>query len=196
VHHIEQSKRGSSFLVKPLDRGCYAWYKPHIENGYQNHFMPKKPIEHLSEYLVDRGLKSTSQRDKILDIFVKAGRHLSAEELYARVKKSHPGIGFATVYRTLKLLAEAGLAQERRFEGGFTRYEHASPDAHHDHLICTRCGAIIEFENERIEELQRDVARMNRFTVQNHKLELYGLCEICQGKKNGARSSKSEVTNP
>ena len=146
--------------------------------------MRKKPSEHLSEYLVVQGLKSTSQRDKILSIFVEAGRHLSAEELYIIVKKSHPGIGYATVYRTLKLLAEAGLAQERRFEDGFTRYEHASQDAHHDHLICTRCGAIIEFENETIEALQQDVARKNRFKVQSHKLELYGLCSGCQRKKN------------
>jgi Fur family ferric uptake transcriptional regulator len=178
-----------------LDSGFITWYITHIENGYQNQIMQKKPTEHLSEYLVVQGLKSTSQRDKILDIFVKAGRHLSAEELYARVKKSHPGIGFATVYRTLKLLAEAGLAQERRFEDGFTRYEHAKPDAHHDHLICTRCGAIIEFENERIEALQQDVAKMNRFTVQNHKLELYGLCEVCQGKKKGVRNQRSVISN-
>jgi Fur family ferric uptake transcriptional regulator len=153
--------------------------------------MPKKPTEYLSEYLADQGLKSTSQRDKIFDVFVKAGRHLSAEELYDRVKKSHPGIGFATVYRTLKLLAAAGLAQERRFEDGFTRYEQASPNAHHDHLICTQCGAIIEFENERIEMLQQDVARKNHFKVQNHKLELYGLCEACQGKEKGAKGRKS-----
>jgi len=146
--------------------------------------MRKKPSEQLSEYLAAKNLKSTSQRDTILDVFVEAGRHLSAEELYARVKKSHPGIGYATVYRTLKLLAEAGLAQERRFEDGFTRYEHASRDAHHDHLICTRCGAIIEFENESIEALQQDVARKNRFKVLSHKLELYGLCAGCQGKKN------------
>ena len=145
--------------------------------------MRKKPSEQLSEYLALKKLKSTSQRDKILTVFLDAGRHLSAEELYARVKKSHPGIGYATVYRTLKLLAEAGLAQERRFEDGFTRYEHASQDAHHDHLICTRCGTIIEFENESIEALQQDVAKKNRFKVQNHKLELYGLCAGCQGKK-------------
>ena len=145
--------------------------------------MRKKPSEQLSEYLAVKRLKSTSQRDTILQVFVEAGQHLSAEELYARVKKTHPGIGYATVYRTLKLLADAGLAQERRFEDGFTRYEHASQDAHHDHLICTRCGAIIEFENERIEALQQDVARKNRFKVQSHKLELYGLCAGCQGKK-------------
>jgi len=144
--------------------------------------MLKRPIEYLTEYLAGKGMKSTMQRDKICNIFVEAKRHLSAEELYIRVKRSHPGIGYATVYRTLKLLAAAGLAQERRFEDGFTRYEVTNADAHHDHLICTGCGTIIEFENERIEALQQDVARKNRFTVLNHKLELYGLCIDCKGK--------------
>ncbi|HLE41751.1 MAG TPA: transcriptional repressor [Nitrospirota bacterium] len=146
--------------------------------------MKKKAAEQLMEYLAGQGLKSTQQRDEILKIFVGAGRHLSAEELYALVKKSYPGIGYATVYRTLKLLAEAGLAEERRFEDGFTRYEYRATNGHHDHLICTKCGSIIEFENARIEELQQDVARKNKFLVQNHKLELYGLCAVCQGKKN------------
>jgi len=144
--------------------------------------MKRNASKQLAEYLADQGLKSTSQRDIILQIFVDAGRHLSAEELYARVKKTHPGIGFATVYRTLKLLTEAGLAEELRFEDGFTRYEYKASDGHHDHLICTKCGQIIEFENERIEELQQDVARKNRFQVQSHKLELYGLCSDCRGK--------------
>ena len=147
--------------------------------------MQKRPPEHLSEYLQSRGLKATSQRDTILAVFTRAGEHLSAEELYARVKKAHPGIGYATVYRTLKLFAEAGLAQERRFDDGFTRYELvSSSEAHHDHLICTQCGTILEFENERIEALQQDVARKNHFKVQSHKLELYGLCADCQKKKD------------
>ena len=153
-----------------------------IENGFQYQGMKRNASKQLAEYLADQGLKSTSQRDTILQIFVDAGRHLSAEELYARVKKAHPGIGYATVYRTLKLLTEAGLAEERRFEDGFTRYEYKASDGHHDHLICTHCGQIIEFENERIEELQQDVARKNRFRVQSHKLELYGLCSDCQRK--------------
>ncbi len=147
--------------------------------------MKKNAAEQLSEYLVGQGLKSTSQRDMILQVFVDAGRHLSAEELYVRIKKTHPRIGFATVYRTLKLLADAGMAEERRFEDGFTRYEYkASDGGHHDHLICTRCGEIVEFENERIEALQADVARKNGFRVESHKLEIYGLCRTCQGKKN------------
>ena len=142
--------------------------------------MTKKPADHLTEYLSMNGLKSTGQRDKILKIFIDANQHLSAEELYQRVKSKHPGIGFTTVYRTLKLFADAGLAQEQRFDDGFTRYEHANINAHHDHLICTKCGIIIEFENKRIEQLQHDIANKNRFKVQNHKLELYGLCAACQ----------------
>ncbi len=147
--------------------------------------MKMSASKQLMEYLAGQGLRSTSQRDTILGVFVDAGRHVSAEELYALVKKEHQGIGYATVYRTLKLLADAGLAEERRFEDGFTRYEYRATDGHHDHLICTRCGRIIEFENERIEQLQQDVARKNRFLVQSHKLELYGLCAACQRGKAG-----------
>ncbi len=140
-------------------------------------------VEQLSSYLSGQGLRSTTQRDKILRVFVDAGQHLSAEELYLRIKEIHPGIGYATVYRTLKLLADAGLADERRFEDGFTRYEFKASGNHHDHLICTQCGTILEFENERIEALQQDVARRNKFIVQSHKLELYGLCARCQKKR-------------
>ena len=152
--------------------------------------MRKTPVEKLSQYLSGQGLRATNQRDAILKIFIEKGQHLSAEELSALVRKSHPGVGYATVYRTLKLLSEAGLAQERRFEDGFTRYEPATSDTHHDHLLCTQCGTILEFENERIEALQQDVARKNRFKVQSHKLELYGLCAYCQvvaGSKTGKR---------
>ena len=149
--------------------------------------MKESAVEQLSGYLAGQGLRSTSQRDAILKTFIEAGQHLSAEELYARVKKTHPGIGYATIYRTLKLLAEAGLVEERRFEDGFTRFEYKNTDAHHDHLICTRCGVIIEFENERIEALQDDVARKKGFKVQSHNLELYGLCAACSSSKKCSR---------
>lgn len=140
-------------------------------------------IEQFTLYLSGQGLRSTTQRDKILRVFVDAEQHVSAEELYLRIKEIHPGIGYATVYRTLKLLAEAGLADERRFEDAFTRYEFKASGNHHDHLICTQCGRILEFENERIEALQQDVARRNKFMVRSHKLELYGLCARCQKKR-------------
>jgi Fur family transcriptional regulator, ferric uptake regulator len=150
--------------------------------------MRKNAVQLLAKYLVGQGLRSTTQRNQILHIFINAGRHLSAEELYLRVMTAHPGIGYATVYRTLKLFAAAGLADERRFEDGFTRYEYKASGNHHDHLICTKCGLILEFENERIEALQQDVAKKNHFKVQNHKLELYGLCETCQRDKVHARN--------
>jgi len=143
----------------------------------------KPAAEKLSEYLAGQGLRSSSQRDIISTIFAQARQHLSADELYVRVKKTNPGIGYATVYRTLRLLAEVGLAEECRFEDGFTRFEYMNRDSHHDHLICTRRGAIIEFENVRIEALQHDVAKKNRFNVQSHKLEIYGPCTACQPRE-------------
>jgi Fur family ferric uptake transcriptional regulator len=160
------------------------------ENEFQYQLMLKQATKRLSAFLAGQGLRSTNQRGVILSVFVEAGRHMSVEELYARVKKEHPGVGYATVYRTLKLLASAGLAEERRFDDGFTRFEYQGRNDHHDHLICTRCGTVIEFENERIEALQQDVARKNDFIVQNHKLELYGLCTGCRQKKSKNRSRK------
>ncbi len=150
--------------------------------------MRRQPSDHLSEYLSGQGLKATRQRDQILRIFAEAGRHLSAEDLYLLVKKTAPGTGYATVYRTLKLLTEAGLADERRFDDGVTRYEFKATDGHHDHLICTGCGRIIEFENRQIEELQQHVAKKNQFLVQSHRLELYGFCDRCQDKKRREKS--------
>ncbi|MFA5072750.1 MAG: Fur family transcriptional regulator [Nitrospirota bacterium] len=144
--------------------------------------MQNKPQKQLSQFLAGQGLRLTVQRERILEVFLKAKKHVSAEDLYAQLRKTDPGIGYATIYRTLKLLAEAGLAEERRFHDGFTRFEYKESDIHHDHLICTRCGSIMEFENERIEALQHDVAKKRGFQVASHKLELYGLCNDCLKK--------------
>jgi Fur family ferric uptake transcriptional regulator len=95
----------------------------------------------------ERGLKSTAQRDHIARVFFDMGRHVSAEELYAEVKKITPHMGYATIYRTLRLLRECELLQERHFDEGQARYE-AVDERHHDHFICERCGKIIEFEND------------------------------------------------
>lgn len=135
----------------------------------------------FQKFALSKGLKSTRQRDMILDCFLSCDQHLSTEELYLKLKESMPGIGFATVYRTLKLFAESGIAREIQFGDGQTRYEHLHAGEHHDHLVCTRCGAIMEFENETIEKLQAEVARNHGFTIINHKLELYGICAKCNG---------------
>lgn len=134
----------------------------------------------FQDYIARQGLKSTRQRDIILDAFLSSDRHLSIEELYLKLRAKHPNIGYATVYRTLKLFAESGIAREIHFGDGQTRYEHVSEGEHHDHLVCTGCGTIIEFENESIEKLQDEVAAAHGFLIKHHKLELYGLCAKCR----------------
>ncbi|PLX86066.1 MAG: transcriptional repressor [Desulfuromonas sp.] len=131
------------------------------------------------DFLAEKGLKSTRQREIILDEFLRASSHLSTEDLYLRLRKKHPSIGYATVYRTLKLFAECGVADECHFSDGQTRYEASTSEEHHDHLICTGCGAILEFEDRRIEELQEQVAKEHGFRIASHRLELYGLCARC-----------------
>jgi Fur family transcriptional regulator, ferric uptake regulator len=134
----------------------------------------------FSEFAQSKGLRSTRQRDTILDIFLSTHQHVSVEDLYLKVKASHPGIGYATVYRTLKLFSEAGLAREILLHDGQTRYEHVMAGEHHDHLVCTGCNAIIEFEDETIEKLQDEIAARHGFLIRRHKLELYGLCARCR----------------
>ena len=128
--------------------------------------------------LKERGLKSTGQRDDIARVFFDHGHHISAEELYAEVKKINPHVGYATIYRTLRLLKECELVSERHFDDGQARYEVVS-EKHHDHFICERCGKIIEFENEGLERLQETVARELKVLLTRHKMELYGLCADC-----------------
>ena len=136
----------------------------------------------FKEHLRQQGLKSTAQRDDIAHVFFASNRHISVEELYQAVKRVNPRIGYATVYRTMKLLTECGLAIERHFRDGEARYESLS-DHHHDHLICEHCGKIVEFEEQHIETLQAEVARRLGFRPTGHKMELYGVCRECQKKE-------------
>jgi Fur family transcriptional regulator, ferric uptake regulator len=131
--------------------------------------------------LRDRGLKSTAPRDDIARVFFALGRHINAEELYTEVKKISPHVGYATIYRTLKLLKECGLLSERHFDEGQARYEVAG-EHHHDHFICENCGKIVEFEDDEIERTQRSIARKLGVTLHHHKLELYGLCADCRSQ--------------
>lgn len=138
---------------------------------------PDEKLDRFRAFIRDKGLKSTRQRDDIAHWFFGLKGHLSADAIYRAVKRSSPGLGFSTVYRTMKLLCEAGLVSERHFRDGEALYENVS--THHDHCICTACGKIIEFENHKIEELQEAVARKFGFRLVSHKMELYGLCADC-----------------
>jgi Fur family ferric uptake transcriptional regulator len=131
------------------------------------------------EFVTRKGLKWTRQREVILEEFLSSEEHLSTEDLYLEIRSKNPHIGYATVYRTLKLFAECGIAEERDFGAGQVLYELSHGEDHHDHLICTGCGAIIEFEDPRIEKLQEQVAQDHQFTIASHRLEIFGLCAKC-----------------
>lgn len=137
-------------------------------------------LQDLDAYMSRQGLRSTEQRRVIVDTFVNAQSHLTIEDLLALVKQRDSRIGYATVYRTLKMLAESGLVHELHFGDGFARYELAAGSAHHDHLICTHCGTIVEFEEPAIEDLQDRIAARYDFTIAAHRHELYGICRKCR----------------
>jgi Fur family transcriptional regulator, ferric uptake regulator len=144
----------------------------------------RDPQEILRAYIAKHGLKTSRQRELIAEVFFAAGGHMSIDELLDRVRKQDPHVGQATVYRTMKLLAKCGLAEARQFGDGHTRYEpNLDEEEHHDHLICTSCGKIVEFHNPQIEELQVRVAKHHGFLVTHHKMELYGLCADCRKKQ-------------
>lgn len=142
--------------------------------------MGTKETEVLEEYITKNNLKITRQRRVVLNIFAKCEDHISAEELYKIVTATDPKIGLATIYRTLALLTRSGLASELDFGDGQKRYEHKFMHSHHDHMVCTECGKIIEFTHPIIEKLQEDIAKKNGFTITSHKLDLYGVCKECK----------------
>ena len=144
----------------------------------------------FKRWISGEGLNATKQREEILNIFLNSYGHKNLAQIYAQVMKVNPKIGYTTVYRTLKLLTRSGLAVQRKFADGETRYEPTSGRSHHDHLICLRCGKIIEFENEDMETLQNGIAQRYRFKISHHRMELYGQCADCSQKKSTRRRKR------
>lgn len=134
----------------------------------------------LDDHIEHRNLRHSEQRYVILKTLWDANsKHLSAEEIYDRIKKEED-IGIATVYRALKLFKACNICRELRFNQNVSRYEIKYGKKHHDHLICINCGKFIEVMNKDIEELQDKIAEKNNFIIKSHKMELYGLCDECQ----------------
>lgn len=142
-----------------------------------------QPLEQLKEVLKKKGMKYTEQRALILQLLLKLDEHLSAEELHEIVKKEYPdqNIGIATVYRTLNFLEEVNLISSISFGKEGKKYE-SSDTEHHDHIICTSCGKIVEFFDEDIEKKQEEIASKNGFKITDHTMQIYGLCQDCQEK--------------
>src|SRR5215213_5526236 len=141
-------------------------------------FAQEKEI--FREHIQKAGLRRTAQRDLILEIFLRTEEHLTSEDLYFLVHREDPTVGHTTVYRTLKLLTEAGLAREVRFGDNKTYYEHHFNHDHHDHMICTECGKVLEFFSQQIENLQDQMAEKFGFRPTHHSLRMWGVCSDCQ----------------
>ena len=149
------------------------------------------------KHIQKQGLKRTAQRDLILDVFLRTEGHLSGEDLYRLVREKDPTVGQTTVYRTLRLLTDAGLAREVRFGDGRAHYEHNYKHEHHDHMICSQCGKIIEFYSPELEAIQDAMAAKYKFELRSHLLRMIGICAQCrqaqsaqtkkQGKSRAAR---------
>ena len=149
--------------------------------------MVREAQEIFHRHLRRVGLKHTEQRDTILRAFLDTREHLSTDELYQLVKKRDAKIGYTTVYRTLKLLAECGLASEVAFHDGVARFEHQYNRRSHHHMVCTECGSSVEFFSPEVEQLEREIGRKHQYLTTRHTFQIYGLCEECQKKNAGSR---------
>lgn len=152
--------------------------------------------EVFHKHIQRAGLKRTAQRDLILDVFLRTEEHMSSEDLYNLVKKEDPTVGHTTVYRTLKLLVEAGLAREVRFGDGRMRYEHNYKHPHHDHMICTECGTTIEFYSEELEAIQDAIVAKHKFTPIQHSLRIFGFCSKCRRTKGPLPEREESAAEP
>jgi Fur family transcriptional regulator, ferric uptake regulator len=148
--------------------------------------MVREAQQILHRHLKRVGLKHTAQRDAILRTFLETREHLSTNELHRLVQKRDVRIGFTTVYRTLKLLADCGLASVVAFRDGIARFEHQYNRRNHHHMVCTECGSSVEFFSSEIDDLEREIGHKYRYATTSHTFQIYGICGDCR-KKNRIR---------
>ncbi len=132
------------------------------------------------EFIFSKGLKSTKKRDEIFEEVSKTEGHFDPDELYIRLKQKGSKVSRASVYRTLPLLVEIGLIEEVERFDKHAHYERVSVDSHHDHMICTKCGGVIEFFSPTLELLQDEICQREDFHKLRHTLEIFGICKECQ----------------
>ena len=143
-------------------------------------------LEALERHVKRTGLRMTRQRRVIAEVIMDLEGHVNIEELYDAVRQRDKNIGYATLYRTLKLLREVGIVSATQIGEGPARYESIVARDHHDHLVCQRCGLIVEFEHKEIDRLQGVIAKQHGMTLTDHTMELYGLCddlEACEKRR-------------
>ena len=140
----------------------------------------------FKEKLKEMGCKLTVQRRWIFDIILEnQDKHLTTEEIYSQVKKKHPEIGLATVYRTMQLFEEMGIIDRINFDDGFSRFELNvnGENHHHHHLICEKCSKVFEVADDLLTEIENEIEQKYKFKVKNHNVLFYGYCEECAKNK-------------
>jgi Fur family ferric uptake transcriptional regulator len=140
-------------------------------------------LERFRRHLRDHRQPVTRQRDVIAGVIFLSEEHLSIEEIRRRLTAQGQRIGTATVYRTVQLLVDSGLVREHDFGEGFKRYEPMPTQAHHEHLICQRCGRVVEFSNERLERMLPIIADEHSFQHERHRVQIFGVCRDCQRRE-------------
>ena len=145
--------------------------------------------EIFAAFLAKHRLKRSDQREAIVDAFLRSQSHLSVDDLLHLVQKKRPDVGRTTVYRTLKLLQSAGLAQELELRGE-SRFEREYNRAHHDHFICQHCGDILEFESPEIERIQDEIASSLGFVIEGHRHQIFGQCRACASRPQRAEARR------
>lgn len=142
----------------------------------------KSLVDDIVIDLRESGFRITRMRKEIVRILAESNKHLSAEEIYFKLRTKYPRAGYATVYRALRVLTEEGITEKRDFRNDVSRYEIRGKreKGHHDHIVCIRCGKVVEFAHKKIEALQREIAKKYGFIITDHRMELYGLCGECQ----------------
>lgn len=167
--------------------------KPRAPKYQEGHL---KPHEHFRKYLQDGQYRITPERFEVLDAVLAWNDHFDADNLFIYLKNNGSKVSRATVYKTLNLLHECGLVSRYRFSQGHAQYEKTTDRPHHDHMVCTRCGKIIEFENSRVERLQDDACAQYGFTPNYHSFQIFGICADCRAASGTARpaAAASAVT--
>ena len=148
------------------------------------------PIQKFREYVKERGLRKTPERERIIEEIFSIHDHFDVDELFLRLRNKRKRISKASLYRTIPLLIESGLVKEVYFEDGHLHYEHIYGHQEHSHLRCHRCGRIVEFADEEIGNLQRRLGKRYDFIVTGHRVELFGYCPQC-APRDGARKKQS-----
>jgi Fur family ferric uptake transcriptional regulator len=142
----------------------------------------EREIGRFQDFLLRQGLKLTTERSALVREIFSIHYHFEADELLFKMKQKGLKISRATVYRTLELLVKSGMVRRVHLGEEHYHYEHVTGNSHHDHLICTTCGGVIEFHDEVLEQRQRDICEKKKFTPTFHNLQILGVCESCTRK--------------